>query len=403
MFQVFNQETNTSSFIKALLSKSNIPMIDFIDIGSKVIKNNLYIHDGMIVKAKETETLTADNINGILIKIKPYSFGDKVNGITTSFTSPISYYDSDTHKYLGEYLRAIKGYYGLNLLPFYNCFNNKYSSDFYLTSTGNQLKLNIEATPDRYKILLVPVKFNRTYTIAIDSQESVIITPLFYGNKGLASGTVITDLADELLVKGKTYDSLSFKSPVTFDTNEFDTDKMDSYYSYEKFLYLAIQLSESVSSNIVVLEGDYTHTDIWDKQVNNLDPNTKDYLDNILISPLSLLQMPGSEVIAFSDRLIEYLTQNVITDVDDISENITRTQAYCSSIICKQKNGSQYTLPYTKGIWDDSLRLFIYDLMKQAKNNLHTPLTATGYLDITGFVDKDSETIITRGQIDWGD
>ena len=393
MFQVFNQETNTSSFIKALLSKSNIPMIDFIDMGSKVIKNNLYIHDSMIVKAKETETLTSNNITDILIKIKPYSFGDKVNGITTSFTSPISYYDSDTHRYLGEYLRAIKGYYGLNLLPFYNCFNNKYSSDFYLTVVDNKIKLNTETIPDSHKILLVPVRFNKTYTIAVDSTEQVIITPIFYGNKGLASGTVITDLADKLIVKGKTYDSLSFKSPILFDT-----DNMDSYYSYEKFLYLAIQLSESVSSNIVVLEGDYTHTDVWDKQINDLDPKSKNYLDNNLISPLSLLQMPGSEVIAFSDRLIEYLTQNVITNVDDISENIARTQAYCSSIICKQKNGSQYTLPYTKGIWDDSLRLFIYDLMKQAKNNLHTPLTATGYLDITGFVDKDSETIVTRGQ-----
>lgn len=393
MFQVFNQETNTSSFIKALLSKSNIPMIDFIDIGSKLIKNNLYIHDSMIVKAKETETLTSTNINDILIKIKPYSFGDKINGITTSFTSPISYYDSDTHRYLGEYLRSIKGYYGLNLLPFYNCFNNKYSSDFYLTVVGNNLKLNTETIPDSHKILLVPVRFNKTYTIALDSTEQVIITPIFYGNKGLASGTVITDLADELIAKGKTYDSLSFKSPIVFDTNE-----MDSYYSYEKFLYLAIQLPESVSSNIVVLEGDYTYTDVWDKQINDLDPKSKNYLDNNLISPLSLLQMPGSEVIAFSDRLIEYLTQNVITNVDDISENIARTQAYCSSIICKQKNGSQYTLPYTKGIWDDSLRLFIYDLMKQAKNNLHTPLTAAGYLDITGFVDKDSETIVTRGQ-----
>ena len=397
MFQVFNQETNTSSFIKALLAKSNIPMIDFIDIGSKVIKNNLYIHDSMIVKAKikdkETETLTSNNINDILIKIKPYSFGDKVTGITTSFTSPISYYDSDTHRYLGEYLRAIKGYYGLNLLPFYNCFNNKYSSDFYLTVVNSKIELNTETIPDSHKILLVPVRFNKTYTIAVDSTEQVIITPIFYGNKGLASGTVLTDLADELIVKGKTYDSLSFKSPILFDT-----DNMDSYYNYEKFLYLAIQLSESVSSNIVVLEGDYTHTNVWDKQINDLDPMSKNYLDNNLISPLSLLQMPGSEVIAFSDRLIEYLTQNVITNVDDISENIARTQAYCSSIVCKEKNGSQYTLPYTKGIWDDPLRLFIYDLMKQAKNNLHTPLTATGYLDITGFVDKDSETIVTRGQ-----
>lgn len=398
MFQVFNQETNTSSFIKALLSKSNIPMIDFIDIGSKVIKNNLYIHDSMIVKAKETETLTSNNINDILIKIKPYSFGDKVDGITTSFTSPISYYDSDTHRYLGEYLRAIKGYYGLNLLPFYNCFNNKYSSDFYLTVVGNNLKLNTETIPDSHKILLVPVRFNKTYTIAVDSTEQVIITPVLYGNKGLASGTVITDIANKLITNGKTYSSLSFKSPILFGTDNFDTDNMDLYYSYEKFLYLAIQLPESVSSNIVVLEGDCTHTDVWDKQINDLDPKSKNYLDNNLISPLSLLQMPGSEVIAFSDRLIEYLTQNVITNVDDISENIARTQAYCSSIICKQKNGSQYTLPYTKGIWDDSLRLFIYDLMKQAKNNLHTPLTATGYLDITGFVDKDSETIVTRGQ-----
>ncbi len=398
MFQVFNQETNTSSFIKALLSKSNIPMIDFIDIGSKVIKNNLYIHDSMIVKAKETETLTSTNINDILIKIKPYSFGDKINGITTSFTSPISYYDSDTHRYLGEYLRSIKGYYGLNLLPFYNCFNNKYGSDFYLTVVGNNLKLNTETIPDSHKILLVPVRFNKTYTIAVDSTKQVIITPVLYGNKGLASGTVITDIANKLITNGKTYDSLSFKSPILFGTDNFDTDNIDLYYSYEKFLYLAIQLPESVSSNIVVLEGDYTHTDVWDKQINDLDPGSKNYLDNNLISPLSLLQMPGSEVIAFSDRLIEYLTQNVITNVDDISENIARTQAYCSSIICKQKNGSQYTLPYTKGIWDDSLRLFIYDLMKQAKNNLHTPLTATGYLDITGFVDKDSETIVTRGQ-----
>lgn len=393
MFQVFNQETNTSSFIKALLSKSNIPMIDFIDIGSKVIKNNLYIHNSMIVRAKVTETLTSDNINDILIKIKPYSFGDKIDGITTSFTSPISYYDSDTHKYLGEYLRAIRGYYGLNLLPFYNCFNNKYSSDFYLKEVGGKIELNIETTPTNYKILLVPAKFNKTYTIAIDSKESVIIAPIFYGNKSLASGTVITDLADELVSKGEVYNSLSFKSPITFDT-----DNMDQYYNYEKFLYLAIQLSGNTSSNIVILEGDYTHAGVWDKQINILDPNTKNYINDVLISPLSLLQMPGSEVIAFSDRLIEYLTQNVITNVDDISENIIRTQTYCASTICKQKNGDQYTLPYTKGIWDDSLRLFIYDLMKQAKSNLHTPLTSTGYLDITGFVDKDSETIITRGQ-----
>ena len=82
---------------------------------------------------------------------------------------------------------------------------------------------------------------------------------------------------------------------------------------------------------------------------------------------------------------------NVIDSKDEIYQNIERIQKYSTSTENREINNSNYTGTYVKGEWDDSLRKYLYDLVTK---NIKTPTT----VDISGYVDKDVETIITRGQ-----
>jgi len=389
MFQQFNQSNSTTAFIKSLLSKTNIPMIPFITPGMTVIEGNYYIIDNYIVKAIATgvplkydsdyDEVTQSLITNydILENIEPYIFGNKYDGITTTFTSNLSYYDADTHYWLGQYLRAIKGQYKLNLMPFYNCFNNNYLSDIKLASDGT-----IEAgiINNSVQILSIPIQFDTQYTIALQAAGDILIQPLFYGNKGLSKDSVLTDRSNLLKSFRISKSYPSFDKPFIFTSP--DTEDSD-LYRYEKFLRLAIQVPKGQAIKIVVLEGDYTKKG-WN--FSNLN------MGGELLSPLSLLQLLPDNPIAFSDRLIEYLVNNVITDFDDISQDISRIQTYASSDINNSKNKSKYTTSYTKGVWEPSLQWYLYELM------FTTPYASNLKLDLNGFVDKDTETIITRGQ-----
>ena len=79
---------------------------------------------------------------------------------------------------------------------------------------------------------------------------------------------------------------------------------------------------------------------------------------------------------------------------DEITKNVSRIQEYASSSTNANKNlVMKYTNPYTPGVWDESLRSYLYGMMVTAKNTTGKPL-----VDINGYVDKDTEQIITRGQ-----
>lgn len=110
-----------------------------------------------------------------------------------------------------------------------------------------------------------------------------------------------------------------------------------------------------------------------------------------LFSPLSLLQISDGNIYAFSNRLIEYLTQNAISHLDDFGKNIERVQSYSKSEMNQIKNHSRYTGALVPGVWDKDFQKYLFDLTRDSK-------ILNSKLDLTGYVDKDTETVITRGQ-----
>ena len=274
-------------------------------------------------------------------------------------------------------------------MPFYNCFNNTYIKDIVLeeNSSGNKITTKVLNPNTEYQEIAISVKLGESYTIALDFPGKIILQPIIYGNKGLASDSELVQLTKALEDKGEVIYNASFRRPYVYNKllnfNANEARVIDA----GRFLKLIIQLPKGFNSSIVVLEGDYTqNVKKWTELT--LKDDEKDYL-----SPLGLLQTPTDRPVAFSDRLIEYLSGHVITSEDSISENIERIQQYASSSICGDKNGVQ--LPYgsyTKGIYNDTLRSFLFNLMKNTKSNSKMKL------DINGFVDKDTERIVTRGQ-----
>ena len=447
--QRFYTNTNISKFIKGLVSKTSIPMIDFANNTPTHVINTLYIKDGYIQKYLGNEKWD---------KLEPYIIGKDYNGITTKFTSETGSYDSDTHYYLGQFLRMIKGCYGLNLMPFYNCYNNKYINDIKITETvtkgpiyystdspggsadiGDLLgngsgKLEAYRTINReynysmitnpalynddYQTILVPIKFFKTYTVALDCPVPYYIMPIVYGNKGVAvfgKNNLIKKYCQNRIVKKS---SSMFTVPYTFCADAFTEKESENLtdiifegksnkaeiatqkiYSYEKFLYLLIQIPSNVKTTLTVLEGDFTHL-ANDKKFINDKPDEEfirhypnENPEDVLISKLTLLTRNDGNSYAFSDRLIEYLLLGVISPYDEISTNIKRIQKYAMSRTNAEVNKTPKYSPseFIYGVWGNDLQAYLYNLV------INSEYLSTK-LDIVGFADKDVEKIITRGQ-----
>ena len=93
-----------------------------------VVKDCLYLKDNEIFKALHTgiyRTNELHNRNLFKLIYNNYSFGDRIPNITKNLKIRNVVYDSYTHKYLGDYLRFIRDYTGLDLMPLYNCFSNE--------------------------------------------------------------------------------------------------------------------------------------------------------------------------------------------------------------------------------------------------------------------------------------
>lgn len=383
MFQRFNQDTIVSKFIKAFLSANYIPTIPIYSTDNKDILDNLYIIKDQIFYKDDSNIIKRSSINTLV----------KNNGINTNYLSNSYGYDSITHKYLGDYLRYYKEISGIDLLPFYNCYSNIYLKDIYLDKEQKiKSAKSIYQYDTDYKYVAIPIKFNRPYTIAIDAVDYKIF-PIIYGNKG------ILDLSfnDSIIVKDISYSS--FKQPYLYRID--NTDKNTSYY--ESCLYLVLRIPITNRSSIVVLEGDYTQ--LLNRQIYSMNADlsntnsSNDDLKNVIelknsyfqqkVSLLSLLTISDGYCYAFSDRLIEYLLKNVIDSEDNIENNVKRVIQYCESTRITKNNNIDRFNSDGKYYWTSELQDYLYKLMTSS-NVLHC--------DITGFVDKDVESEITKGQ-----
>lgn len=401
--QQFYTNTIESKFIKDLIATTPLPTIDTLYKGKWIVPGCYYITDCNIVKANhitddEAFQFDPDNFSSQLTIISPYKFDSSYPGFTSTYSSINDGYDSKTHYYLGNYLRCIRDLHDINLMPFYNCYNGEYVTDIFIntsttTTTANETEVTtikhsiIQSDPNvrGKKVVSIPVKFGETYSIFVDCGTEVEIMCGFYGNKGYISPTQTP--AAEIKTENK-YASLkytSFRDGFTYTTPKPEK----STYPYTRFFRMFIQLPLNTESSIVVLEGDYTTKDA--AVIDNFP--TKVRQNQTLLSDLSLTQIAGTVSYAFSDRLIEYLTYNVITSEETITQNILRVQQYASSLINAKLN---HTEPFnmslsTPDVWDTKLQTYLFNLAKESKY-------IQNKLDLTGYVDKDVEQVITRGQ-----
>ena len=143
-------------------------------------------------------------------------------------------------------------------------------------------------------------------------------------------------------------------------------------------------------------------TTYWNSETENIcisynNPNVNNKFDDPVISkeplfsPLGLLQVSDGNIYAFSDRLVEFLTQNAINHLDSFGKNIERVQQYSRSDINQIKNSSRYTGILVPGVWDEDFQRYLFNLTKDTRLDIHK-------VDLTGYVDRDIEKVISRGQ-----
>ena len=148
-------------------------------------------------------------------------------------------------------------------------------------------------------------------------------------------------------------------------------------------------------------------TDKIDQNASNFTP----------ISRLQLLAFNTGESYPFADRLIEYLSKSVITPIDEIPDNIKRTQ--------RVMNQNQHYFKI-EGLWEDKMQKIIYDYLMGAGPFIAKPISSStdgktkiklidtrqgkhpklGYTtkstlyDVLGYIDKDAEKWYANWTID---
>lgn len=423
----FNDISVETRFIKALLKNSFIPIAPTITEGELMVSGAIYSYNNHIIECKSTGVFSSKytieaicshkSICGpkficgvgvraaeykIVHQYTPYTFEP---GVSSSFISTMNGYDCDTHKYLGKYLRYFRSTSGINLMPYYNCFTNKVTT---LVSMSGNTVLD-KANSDKV-VWSIPILLNKKYTIFLESSSPVSIGVTFLNGTGRISTTVDGQetLLDSLLgLSVEQHQSLQITSPITFDTVTTNP----KLFEYEDYLYMLIQVDKNHLGAITVLEGEYSHPGC--KFISNSQYREEDIIDFVPEVIPSLGTIPNTKSIPFSNRLIEYLTQNAITPEDNIRNNIKRVKEKLNLSDTKDiwTNNLLYILfnkyfTYTSNKYISSRETSIEDIGLTENQLVYLPLTRElvgtkninfsldsrkNIYDISGYVDKDIE------------
>lgn len=419
-----NSNNILSKYIKNLISTSYIVTAPIWKKGKPIDKDRVYITNDYIVKALKSCTDTGSNkfnFKEHFQILSPFVENEYYPSLTSRYMPSTGVYDSLTHYHLGQLLRQVRDLHNIDLMQYYNCYDGSSTDKYRIrletvieNKTGlidkvekNILTLkNFTLGSDNYKLIVVPVKFNEKYTIYIDSQLPIKYGFAYYDNVNALY------TADKCILVNGGVSNVSFSNPLVIQSptademwNKYSVLVANSRVYLEQYLTLFIEIPLNKSDSVVILEGDYSKN----KLVSTIDSNgqvtnssgitlskyyqgNEDVADSKLYnrSANSLVHLSSNETYAFADRLIEYLTLNVISHQDHIYRNIINAQKDTSTRKCKVSNGLNYEYP-NYGTYDDKYREFIYRL---ATTNIKSPLL----YDVDGFIDKDTEDVVIRGK-----
>ena len=314
----------------------------------------------------------------------------------------------------------------------------------------------VDSNDINYNIYMIPVKQDTTYTLAFDYENSFSIFYGFYDNNNyLVPGDNLPDDVSSIEASTfKTFGEIRFRKPKVIKTPSLNTENELRYEnnlklfivlpnsfinnivliegdytkSVETFITQKNQLLGNaffghISEKFDDVDGVWYFNDVNTNissityplisscnfneddskfyiTFSNSDEASVEYISTSkldgsnydFISRLQLLEYSTSTKYLLADRLQEYLSNNVITHIDDIIPNIKRVQmkllGYDSSF-----NVPEY------GIWSDNINKWIYKYISTHGNSGDITFRDI-YRDVLCFVDKDIESVINTLQIE---
>lgn len=402
----FNSRNILSGYIKQLLYSFYLPTC-------KVFKNKTECEDyfknclnsktreiiyntNVIVIVKEFDSFknyfVKVSLNNGKLKLEPfkqYRYNHFYPNLTKKLNLTNDLYDSYTHRYLGEYLRFIKDYFDFNLMSMYNCYDNT------VENYNNK------------KYLVIPIKYNKNYSIFCNSDKKI--------SYNITNNTDL-DLANLFSKDVKHVSKQNNKQCIVIEPYDFNS--LEEFFK-ESNLRLVIETNIENEEPIVVLEGDYSN---YKQYVNKIQVNYErekkkdnfiynaykkgdsaqssintpykyadeyytyynNYIQNSNFQLIEKLKIDNSNY-PISDRLIEYLIGNVITDLDRISKDI---------IDAKTKLNYRY-YNYPKGELNKINGKFtIMDRFKMLEALDKNIYYKSNKEDLLGYVDKDVEGVL---------
>jgi hypothetical protein len=207
-------------------------------------------------------------------------------------------------------------------MPLYNCFSNRACPHLDISFTiGNNYEVKFKTDQSfetaLYKYYMVPVKFFKDYTIAIDSSASIEVCCCIYDeyhNKD-------EDFSDIPKLTYQCFGDLQFKTPVLYtklqNLNKLLLDpsnEKNDLCQQEDNLKLILKIPANNNSSIVILEGDYTrYNDIVTSKVSG---------DALTDSELSLLLPTPTGTETWEDVSIK-LTELLTDPTSEVSTLLT--------------------------------------------------------------------------------
>ena len=268
LVEFFNNRTE-QSFLKALLSAVQLPKFTVVNNGDLMFEGYFYIADKHIVSCTET------GYYGTTAKYEVlghYNFCMEDQNIEFKEIIRASYYSTELHKRLGQYLRCIRDLRYVDLMGMYNCFSYEIFKKVYIDEPTLRF---CEGTLDSVKVLAIPVRYNQTYTIALTSSKPVYASLCLKLSSGIKRIDYNIGRVEEI-GNPKNLGSLRFEAPITVSTGL--TEEQGDLFKYNDNLYLILQVDAKNKSTLVVLEGDYTKSN--SVQIVNCQSVITDYPDN---------------------------------------------------------------------------------------------------------------------------
>lgn len=444
MLVKFNENNQSTTFIKSIVTATPLPIVDCLQDGDRIITDCSYIYHGKLIKCLvggvldrrlndlEPGKAYVNRDGSRFAVLDDIDFGSYHLNVSRKETCPNSYYDSDTHRLLGKYLRMIRSYHRIDLMPLYNVFDGTLLDDIYV-NVGDEYPIKLSYSSNS-KVLFVPIKYNTGYTFYIDSKKPVQVCPIFRNEAGpfklrvkrnFEAKSIFDEAYDEnhyiyrdpedeeksirTNYAGKfdpfVLHDIQFRKPIYWEGISCETKDL---YELQNYLGLLIQLEKNNNSSVVVLEGDRlderrlvfnSQNEAWldqeETETNPPDPRpiikkrgvkfliddlTPQQFNDLFRSRKQLTLINDKNIYAFNDKLIAYLVHHVITNMETIEKNIGRIQEYIP-------NRLEY-----EDIWDDRLRIDVY--------NKYMANFEIARFDTNGFIDADIEKFLFDNK-DW--